>query len=72
MEQPESDPGPQLTTAEAILKELADQQENAPAVALSTFAPDNLMPGQGLNSRNRKAGASLGRYRRMAEDLFRS
>ena len=72
IEQPESDPGPQLTTAEAILKELAVQQENAPAVALSTFAPDNLMPGQGLNSRNRKAGASLGRYRRMAEDLFRS
>ena len=53
-------------------KELAEQQENAPPVALSTFAPDNLMPGQGLTSRNRKAGPSLGRYRRMAEDLFRS
>ena len=30
------------------------------------------MPGQGLSSRNRKAGPSLGRYRRMAEDLFRN
>ena len=63
---------PQLTTAEAMLKELADAQAKAPAVALSTFAPDNLLPGQGLSSRNRKAGASMGRYRRMAEELFRS
>ena len=71
-EQPEAEQIPQPTTAEAILKELAEQQENAPPVALSTFAPDNLMPGQGLSSRNRKAGPSLGRYRRMAEDLFRN
>ena len=63
---------PQLTTAEAMLKELADAQAQAPAVALTTFAPDNLLPGQGISSRNRKAGASMGRYRRMAEDLFRS
>ena len=63
---------PQLTTAEAMLKELADAQAKAPAVSLSTFAPDNLLPGQGLSSRNRKAGASMGRYRRMAEELFRS
>ena len=63
---------PQLTTAEAMRKELADAQANAPVVALSTFAPDNLLPGQGLSSRNRKAGASMGRYRRMAEDLFRN
>ena len=53
-------------------KELADAQANAPVVALSTFAPDNLLPGQGLSIRNRKAGASMGRYRRMAEDLFRN
>ena len=72
VEQPESDPSPQLTTAEEILKELAEQQEKAPAVALTTFAPENLVPGQGLNSRNRKAGPSLGRYRRMADDLFRN
>ena len=63
---------PQLTTAEAMRQELADAQAKAPAVALSTFAPDNLLPGQGLSSRNRKAGASMGRYRRMAEDLFRN
>ena len=61
---------PQHTTAEAMRQELADAQAKAPAVALSTFAPDNLLPGQGLSSRNRKAGASMGRYRRMAEDLF--
>ena len=71
-EQLEAEQISQPTTAEAILKELAEQQENAPPVALSTFAPDNLMPGQGLSSRNRKAGPSLGRYRRMAEDLFRN
>lgn len=63
---------PQLTTAEAMRQELADAQAKAPSVALSTFAPDNLLPGQGLSSRNRKAGASMGRYRRMAEDLFRN
>ena len=72
LEQPESDPSPQLTTAEVILKELAEQQEKAPDVALTTFAPENLVPGQGLNIRNRKAGPSLGRYRRMADDLFRN
>ena len=72
LEQPESDSSPQPTTAEAIQKELAEQQEKAPAIALTTFAPENLVPGQGLNMRNRKAGPSLGRYRRMAEDLFRN
>ena len=70
--EPASTDRPQLTTAEAMRKELADAQANAPVVALSTFAPDNLLPGQGLSSRNRKAGASMGRYRRMAEDLFRN
>jgi len=72
VEQPESNPVPQLTTAEEILKELAEQQEKTPAIALTTFAPENLIPGQGLTSRNRKAGPSLGRYRRMADDLFRN
>ena len=72
LEQPESEPSQQPTTAEAILKELAEQQEKAPAIALTTFAPENLVPGQRLNMRNRKAGPSLGRYRRMAEDLFRN
>ena len=72
MEAATPEASPQLTTAEAMLKELADAQAQAPAVALTTFAPDNLLPGQGISSRNRKAGASMGRYRRMAEDLFRS
>ena len=61
-----------LTTTEAILRELAEAQTNAPEVTLTNFAPTHLVPGRTLTTRSRKPGTSLGRYRRMAEDLFRS
>lgn len=61
-----------LTTTEAIRRELAEAQTNAPEVTLVNFAPTHLVPGRTLISGPRKPGSSLGRYRRMAEDLFRS
>ena len=63
---------PALTTSEAIRKQLAEDQEQAPAIALKTFAPDHLVPGRTLPGRTRKAGPSLGRYRSMVGDLFSS
>ena len=61
-----------LTTAEAIAAELASAQEKSAPVELVTFAPQNLVPGRTLPSRNRRPGASLKGYRGMAEDLFRN
>ncbi len=59
-----------LTTAESIAQELAETQkliEIAPAV---NFAPEMLLPGQGLPNRRRRPGASLKRYKSMAGELF--
>ena len=63
---------PTLTTAEAIRQQLADEQDQAPAVTLRTFAPDHLVPGRTLPRRSRNAGPSLGRYRSMVVELFSS
>ena len=63
---------PALTTSEAIRKQLAEEQEQAPEITLRTFAPDHLVPGSTLPSRSRNAGPSLGRYRSMVGDLFSS
>ncbi|MAV12425.1 MAG: hypothetical protein CL861_03060 [Cyanobium sp. MED843] len=65
-------PEPVITTAEAIRAELAAAQADAPSVNLSNFAPDFLLPGRTLPQPNRKAGPSLGRYRDMVDELFRS
>ena len=65
-------PEPVITTAEAIRAELAAAQAEAPSVSLSNFAPDFLLPGRTLTQPKRKAGPSLGRYRDMVDDLFRS
>ena len=65
-------PEPVITTAEAIRAELAAAQAEAPSVSLSNFAPDFLLPGRTLAQPKRKAGPSLGRYRDMVDDLFRS
>ena len=59
-----------LTTAESIAKELAESQkfvEDAPPV---NFAPERLLPGQGLPNRKRRPGASLKIYQAMAGELF--
>ena len=65
-------PEPVITTAEAIRAELAAAQAEAPSLSLSNFAPDFLLPGRTLAQPKRKAGPSLGRYRDMVDDLFRS
>ena len=69
---PEPTRPPALTTAEAIRRQLAEEQAQAPEITLRTFAPDHLVPGRTLPSRSRNAGPSLGRYRSMVGDLFSS
>lgn len=60
------------TTAEAIAEVLASEQDQRPKPTLVNFAPLHLLPGQRLSTRNRRAGGSLGRYRSMVNDLFKS
>ena len=64
-------PSPQ-TTAEAIAELLAAEQKDRPETQLVNFAPLHLLPGQRLSTRNRRGGPSLGRYRSMVNDLFKS
>ena len=59
-----------LTTAESIAKELADSQKSIEAAPPVNFAPEKLLPGQGLPSRKRRPGASLKRYKTMVGELF--
>ena len=59
-----------LTTAESIAKELADSQKLIDVAPPVNFAPEKLLPGQGLPSRKRRPGASLKRYKAMAGELF--
>ena len=63
---------PAQTTAEAIAELLAAEQKERPEVTLVNFAPLNLLPGQSVPTKSRRAGSSLGRYRSMAKDLFKS
>ncbi|QNI99917.1 putative conserved membrane protein [Synechococcus sp. A15-62] len=67
----ESEP-PAQTTAEAIAELLAAEQEEQPELTLVNFAPLNLLPGQSVPTKSRRAGSSLGRYRSMASDLFKN
>ena len=59
-----------LTTAESIAQELAESQKLVDIVPPVNFAPEMLLPGQGLLSRSRRPGASLKRYKVMAGELF--
>jgi len=63
---------PAQTTAEAIAELLADEQQERPELTLVNFAPLNLLPGQSVPTKSRRAGSSLGRYRSMASDLFKN
>ena len=63
---------PAQTTAEAIAELLAAEQQERPELTLVNFAPLNLLPGQGVPTKSRRAGSSLGRYRSMASDLFKN
>ena len=60
------------TTAEAIAEVLATEQDQLSEPTLVNFAPLHLLPGQRLSPKNRRGGRSLGRYRTMANDLFKS
>ena len=60
------------TTAEAIAAELAAAEAARPPVPLTTFAPDNLMPGNALRQQRRRPGAALKGFRVLASDLFKS
>lgn len=59
-----------LTTAESIAQELAESQKSMDVVPQVNFAPEMLLAGQGLQSRKRRPGASLKRYKSMAGELF--
>ena len=61
-----------LTTAEAIAAQLAAEQEARPETPMATFAPDYLVPGNGLAQRRRRPGASMKNFRTLAGDLFKS
>ena len=60
------------TTAEAIVEKLAAKEKERPETTFVNFAPLHLLPGQRLSTRVRRGGSSLGRYRLMANELFRS
>ena len=73
----EEEPGPSsdevkvaLTTAESIAQELVESQKLVEIAPLVNFAPEMLLPGQGLPNRRRRPGASLKRYKSMAGELF--
>ena len=59
------------TTAEAIAAELAAAEAARPPVPLTTFAPDNLMPGSALRQSRRRPGAAMEGFRVLAGDLFK-
>lgn len=59
-----------LTTAESIAQELVESQKLVEITPLVNFAPEMLLPGQGLPNRRRRPGASLKRYKSMAGELF--
>ena len=63
---------PAQTTADAIAELLAAEQQQRPELTLVNFAPLNLLPGQSVPTKSRRAGSSLDRYRSMASDLFKS
>ena len=73
----EEEPGPSsdelkqaLTTAESIAQELVESQKSVEIAPPVNFAPEMLLPGQGLPNRRRRPGASLKRYKSMAGELF--
>lgn len=64
--------GESLTTAEAIARELAEEESRKPEVVLVTYAPENLLPGTTLPVRKRRPGVSFNPYREMTDELFKS
>ena len=63
---------PAQTTAEAMAEVLAAEKDQRPEPTLVNFAPLHLLPGQRPTTKARRAGGSMGRYRSMANELFKS
>ncbi|MEO1003004.1 MAG: hypothetical protein AAFX65_07830 [Cyanobacteria bacterium J06638_7] len=63
---------PALTTAEAIAAELRAVQEARPAPSQVTFAPECLNPANAVPTPRRRAGANLGVFKGMVDEMFRS
>jgi hypothetical protein len=63
---------PALTTAEAVAAELRAAQEARPAPTNVTFAPDCLNPANAVPTPRRRAGANLGVFKGMVNEMFRS
>ncbi len=58
------------TTAESIARELQESLKSMPAVELTNFSCTHLLPGQTINTKLRKPGPSIQKYRTMVKDIF--
>lgn len=63
---------PTLTTAEVVAAELRAAQEARPAPSTVTFAPECLNPANAVPTSRRRAGANLGVFKGMVDEMFRS
>ncbi len=61
-----------LTTAEAMVAELAAAQANRPAPSKATFAPDCVTAGGATPMNRRTGGANLAGFKEMAKGMMRS
>ena len=61
-----------LTTAEAIARELAEDENRRPEAVLVTYAPQHLLPGTTIPVRKRRPGVSFKPFREMTDELFKS
>jgi hypothetical protein len=65
-------PLPTLTTAEAMVAELAAAQANRPAPSKATFAPECVTAGGATPMNRRSGGANLAGFKEMAKGMMRS
>jgi hypothetical protein len=61
-----------LTTAEAMVAELAAAQANRPAPSKATFAPDCVVAGGATPMARRSGGANLAGFKEMAKGMMSS
>jgi len=63
---------PALTTAEEIRTQLALSEKEKPAVVMTNFSTNYLIPGNSLLPSKRKAGKSLDAFRKTAKSFYNS
>ena len=61
-----------MTIAEAIAKELAEEDSAKPDMRIVNFAPEAFRPGKAIRSNKRKPGNNLSGFKEMAAEMFRS